>query len=266
MPNNEEKPVEQEQPKEQPTTPEVDPQVVKAMEMGWRPKEEYEGDEASWVSAETFVARQPLFDKIKEQSRTVKNMKQTVDQLMAHNAKVSDAAYKQAVKDLRAKRAEAIREGEIETVTQIEEDLDSMAEDRNAQRQAATPAQPEVSQEFLEWKAQNRWYGDDRVLTHWADSYGQDLLSQGMTPVEVFQEVEKEARKNFPNKFRNPNRDAASAVGNGNTPNKGKSKDPNAEFKATMTRGDLAIMNKFVEQHGMDEAKYIEDLRLISGA
>ena len=55
-----------------------------AREKGWRPKEEYEGDAEGWVGAEEFVKRQPLFDKIKVQSKRLKELEKTVEAMAKH--------------------------------------------------------------------------------------------------------------------------------------------------------------------------------------
>ena len=46
------------------TAPELSPIEQKALEMGWRPKEEFEGEEADFIDATEFVRRKPLFEKI----------------------------------------------------------------------------------------------------------------------------------------------------------------------------------------------------------
>ena len=44
--------------------PELSPIEQKAIQMGWRPKEQFEGDEEEFIDAKEFVRRQPLFDRI----------------------------------------------------------------------------------------------------------------------------------------------------------------------------------------------------------
>ena len=56
--------------------PELSPVEQKALEMGWRPKEEWTGEEGDFISAETFVARKPLFDRIEHQNKELKQVKQ----------------------------------------------------------------------------------------------------------------------------------------------------------------------------------------------
>ena len=90
----------------------------KAREMGWSPKEDFEGDESKWVSAETFVARKPLFDKIESQSKYIKSVekstRQTQEALQAlaeHHKKVALVAFKKELGDLKTQRRAALALG-----------------------------------------------------------------------------------------------------------------------------------------------------------
>ena len=49
----------------------------RAMDLGWRPKEDFEGDEATFIDAAEFVRRQPLFDKIESMGRELKETKRS---------------------------------------------------------------------------------------------------------------------------------------------------------------------------------------------
>src|SRR3990172_4739307 len=55
-----------------------------ARAQGWKPKEEFTGDPALWVDAKEFVGRAPLFDKIKTQSKDLKEIRKTVDAMAKH--------------------------------------------------------------------------------------------------------------------------------------------------------------------------------------
>ena len=57
------------QEQEQPT---LSPIEEKAIQMGWRPKDQFEGDEEEFIDAKEFVRRQPLFDRIENQNKQLK--------------------------------------------------------------------------------------------------------------------------------------------------------------------------------------------------
>ena len=67
-----------------------DPFVERALELGWRPQEEWTGPEEEFIDAKEFVRRQPLFEKIEAQSREIRAVKQGLDALKTHHAKVKE--------------------------------------------------------------------------------------------------------------------------------------------------------------------------------
>jgi hypothetical protein len=103
------KPVENEvQENIQDTPIEVSDIEKKALELGWRPKSEFHGAEDEFIDAKEFVRRQPLFDKIEAQSRQLKTVTRTLNELKEHYTKVNEAAYNRAISELREQRKEAL--------------------------------------------------------------------------------------------------------------------------------------------------------------
>lgn len=45
------------------------PYEAKALEMGWRPKEEWDGPEEDFIDAKEYVRRKSLFEKIEHQNK-----------------------------------------------------------------------------------------------------------------------------------------------------------------------------------------------------
>ena len=88
-------------------TPELTPIEQKAMEMGWRPKTEFEGEEDDFIDAKEFVRRKPLFDKIETQSRELKNVRKAIEALKEHYGSREKAAVQQAIDALTAAKEEA---------------------------------------------------------------------------------------------------------------------------------------------------------------
>ena len=74
-----------------------DPIEEAARAAGWLPKEEYEGDPAKWVSAEVFNARTPLFEKIEQLTRQIKNLDANNKAVVEHYNKVAKTEYERAL-------------------------------------------------------------------------------------------------------------------------------------------------------------------------
>src|SRR6266702_2198796 len=74
----------------------------RAIEQGWRPKDEWDGDESEFRSAREFIDRGELLRKISSQGDELRKLKEVAGALSEHNKQVYVAGYKKAITDLRA--------------------------------------------------------------------------------------------------------------------------------------------------------------------
>ena len=174
---------EQNQNTEQTEKPAPSEMEQKALEMGWRPKEEFDGNEEDFIDAKEFVRRKPLFDKIDHTNRELKNVKKALESFKQHYSKVEEVAVQKAIAQLKAARKEALSEGDGDRFDAIDEQL------QNAQTQLrqieAVKNQPVVDEsephpDFVQFTQRNGWYQNDSELTKFADSLGMGLAATGM--------------------------------------------------------------------------------------
>ena len=234
----------------------------RAMEMGWRPKEEFDGDEDSFIDAKEFVRRKPLFDKIETQSKEIKNVRKAIEALQQHYTAREAAAVEQALAKLRTARKEAIADSDGESFDAIDTEIKRV--EKESERLKALdkqePEAPEIHPEFAAWTNRNRWYNDTQYMRAWADDEGVKLARQGKTPAEVLRILEVAVKKEFPQKFTNPNKASAPDVESGSRGNSGTKSDG---FE--MTDQERKIMNTLVASKTMTKEKYIEQLKAIKG-
>lgn len=235
---------------------------VEARASGWVPKDEYHGDENKWVDADEFVRRGPLFEKINVQSRELKEVKKALDQLKVHHASVKEAAYKEALAKLKAEKREAFVEGDPDKVIDIDDQIAQVKEEQRQftqtrQAEIAHEVQQTVHPEFEAWTNRNSWYTSNKPMKAFADELGVELKSQGLSPTEILKKVEIQIREEFPQKFRNPNRDKTSSVegaskGTGRAANSGDD---------SLTETEKMIMERFVRQKIMTREEYKAELK-----
>lgn len=236
------------------------PNEVEARASGWVPKEEYNGDENKWVDADEFVRRGPLFKKIDVQNRELKEVKKALDQLKVHHANVKEAAYKEALATLKAQKRDAFVEGDADKIIEIDDKIAETKEEmrRYEQTRAAEvkqAVQEEVHPEFAAWTSRNTWYESSKPMRAFADALGIELRATGLSPSEVLKRVEAQVKEEFPQKFRNANRDKPGAVeGTGKGGGKGGS-----EYQ--LTSFEREIMERFVRQNVMTKEQYIAELK-----
>lgn len=242
----------------------VDPVETEARASGWVPKDEFHGDPNKWVDAGEFVRRAPLFQKIDAQGQELKNLRKGLEALKAHHAQVRETEYKRALEELKAAKKQAYIDGEVDEIVEIDEKIDAVKTEQTKfkQEQAASVTEPEVVHpEFAAWNKRNTWYNESKPMRAFADALGLELRATGMSPTEVLRQVEIKIKEEFPNKFRNPNRDKPGAVeaGGKSSPSKGNSGE------ASLTDEERRIMNTFVRTGVMTKEQYIADLKKVKG-
>ena len=232
-----------------------------AMEHGWVPKEDFQGEEHKWVDAGEFLRRGELFSKIDSQNRELKETKRTLQALEQHYLKVKETEYKRALNDLKKQKKEALIENDVEAVLDVDEKIEELREEQIAEaRQAAINHQQEQASqphpEFVAWTARNGWYQTNRTMTAFADAVGADLRETGKSPSEVLRLVTEEVRKKFPERFYNPKRDEAGAVEGGVS--KG---NKSGNGKVDLSEVELTIMKKLVGQGVLTKEQYMADIK-----
>lgn len=254
------------QPEQAPTEPQVSSLEQRAMEMGWRPKEEFNGNEEDFIDAKEFVRRQPLFDKISHQSQQLRKVHESLNEFKQHYAKVEQAAFDRAIKELKAEQKVAIKDGDLERYHELQEDIEAQREQAEQALEVAQKHEPspagEAHPEFQSWQARNPWYNQQGYMKAFADEHGLKLARQGMSPGEVLKAVEKAVREEFPNKFRNSNKDNAPQLensGNGSKSSGRSSKD------YQLSDVERKVMNDLVSRGALTKEQYIADLRKIKG-
>ena len=249
-----------------PTTPEVEvehtPTELKAIESGWVPKEEFSGDDHKWVEAGEFLRRGELFKKIEDQGKQLKDVRSALNEMKKLNSQIQEVEYKRALDTLKAQKKAALEDGDADAVIAADDRIDMVKEQqKEMQRQSPVTPSDEGSEhpEFVAWTEQNNWYKSSTPMKAFADALGQELARAGNSPSEVLKKVATEVRKEFPNKFRNPNQDKAGAVEGGS------GRGVSTAGKFALSDEERTIMNKFVRQNVMTEKEYIEQLKKVRG-
>lgn len=247
-------------------TPESTPQYTeieqRAIEQGWRPKEEWAGEEDKWRGAKEFVERGELYGKIDHMGRDLKDTKKALRMLQEHHTKVKEVEYKKAVDELKALQKRHLEEGNSDgyiEATDILTDLKAEQKAREVVRET-TPNQPD--HRFVQWTESNKWYNQDAEMRRYADIIGQGYAGQNpdTDPVDVLKYVTAEVKLKFKDKFVNPNRTKASSV-------EGASNGSAAANKNTfeLSEDERRVMNTFVRTGVMTKEEYIAEVKSMRG-
>lgn len=240
--------------------PDVSEIEAAARAQGWVPKEEWTG-EGKWRDAESFLDRGELFQKIDQYRRETRELKKNQEAFASHLQKVRELEYKRALDTLRREKKEALVEGDPEAVILVDEKIAAIREQatRDSFEQASQPQRNEPHPDFVDWTNRNKWYVTDEPMQAYADRLGAKLAERGLPPSEVLKEVEAQVRREFPNRFTNPNRAKASAVEGSTASPKTSSKD---NFQLSPVQRQM--MERLVKSGVMTKDQYIADLKALA--
>ena len=150
----------------------------RAREQGWKPKEEFDGDTSKWVSAETFVAKGELIDRIESLGKKLKDSEKTIKMLTEHHAKVKESEFNRAIDFLKKQKKEAYETGDVDKIIEID---DKIAETKEVQKQQRAIDIVENNNaphpDFVSWVTENKWYEKNSEMRADADTFGEAYAS-----------------------------------------------------------------------------------------
>lgn len=235
----------------------LSPAEEKAREQGWVPQDQWEGDPEQWRPAKEYLDRGELFKKIEDQNRTIKEFKRALDDLKGHHAKTRETEYARALSALKEQKIAALEDGDAAKVIKLDDQIDLVKEEQAQLKNVDQPRQAEIDPEFTSWVDKNKWYSNDEPMKAYADALGRSLAYKGLSPTQVLKEVEAQVKQEFPNKFRNPNKDKPGAVEGSS--NKGRS----TESSVTLSDDERRVMQRFVRIGVMTEKQYMDELKRV---
>ncbi len=199
--------------------------AARAREMGWIPAEEFHGDKSRWVDAETYVERgetvlpilQATNKKLREEQAALKaqvealsasfrNAEENVKALNDSAAEMAKLQYNRALTNLKAQKAEALREGDHDAVVEVDEaiaDLKAKGEPKPAARtpNAPDPIVDTKSVYFAEWAQEEgvkEWLNIDTRKTAMAVAITTELAQKdGLKGRALLNRVKEEMAETF---------------------------------------------------------------------
>lgn len=182
----------------------------RARERGWISKEEFQGDPEDFVDAREFLAREPLYKAIHKHSRENKRLMEMNKEIKKLLLDTRKTAYSQAMKDLKAEYEAAAERGDVKAAVEAH---GKMQEIEQEVKEKPTK-QPAASDVFKSWAKENKWYNEDKVLKRYANGVGSELLNERLAQLgedevvsdddlqEIYDQVAKEVKEAYPDKFK----------------------------------------------------------------
>lgn len=232
----------------------TDAEAQEAEAMGWIPPDRSKKlpEGRKFKGPVEYMEGNPLYSKMK-------TLESSIGQLTEHYQKVSERdrkavveEYEAKIETLKAKKVEAMDEGNHQAVVDIDEAI----------RTTEKPAEePEADPVFDSWVANNDWYEKDNFLSVQADTIAEKYLGKGLRGKELLDTMTTHMKKAYPDSFKTE-RDRPSAV-EGDT--RGAPRKPsNGELtEKDLTADERTIYRKFEHLGAFptdkDKQKYFKD-------
>jgi len=222
---------------------------------GWRPVNEFDGDKDDWVGAEEFVKREPLFKRIKSQSKELKELRHSIEAMATHFKKSVEGQVQNRLNQLQAKRREAIELGDVESVEQ----LDGIIEKEKRAVPPDTP--PDVPPEAKEWIDKNKgWFETRQDMRDFAVAHNTSMLK--LYPLaEALEKTQAAVEQAFPDMFKAPQenhrKEAPPAVEGGS-----QQESDSSDFSIKrLSKDQKLVYDQLVKQHGtLTHEEYFKSL------
>lgn len=189
---------------------------AEARQHGWTPKEDFRGDAAKWVDAETFVKRaDEVMPFLKKQNaglkRELDDLKRQVKKASEFFTQAEERGYARAMDELQRKHDDAVETGDVAAARKVLKDMGDLQAEIATSKAALTEDKPEPASdpraEFAAWVEDNDWYVLDENKRTYAD-----LQAQTMGPAEKWEgghaawlaEIKARTDRKFAEKKPNP--------------------------------------------------------------
>ncbi|MHB8602186.1 MAG: hypothetical protein ACYC9R_06390 [Nitrosotalea sp.] len=244
----------------------------RAIDQGWQPKEKWDGDPEDHRSAKEYLDRGELLGKIKTQSQQIREVKEMLNHLSVHNQKVYLAGYENAVRQLKQARLNALKEGEVEVVGQIEDRIEehNRAIDTIKNTPVVRQQTEDQSPVYQDWLKSNSWYLADESMRHWANgmaiAFANKHKAEGVSEDQIYNHLTKEVREKFPGMFRKAG--APNPDGEGRQSNRGNTRSAGDEFEALLrdfNEDDARAARNLVKTGVLTKERYVADYKAIGG-
>lgn len=189
----------------------------KARSLGWRPKEEFNGEDDKFTDAKTFLDRAntniPMrlenARKIDQKNHRLEEQIRTLTQQMQDLTRRYDEAdkrgYERAVREIEARQRKAVADGDVDEY----DNLQKQKENLSVQIQQPTP-QPQKQEISVQdqiaiqvFEENNPWYKQDEELNEDMNGFLMGIRAKNpdMSLSEVIQRAKEKTIKTHPEKF-----------------------------------------------------------------
>ena len=224
----------------------------KAFDQGWRPKEEFEGNEDNWKTAKEYIKDGEFISKIAELNRRMDSQKAEFDERLENTNKLNEARRKAEIEDLKAKQREAVNNADEDAYDSAQKKIEKLEESKVDLVTAPQGKDPAIS----EWEDKNPWINNpDDEKTAIAQGLFNNYLSKnkGHTAKQALDHVDSRLANLYP--VSNPRRDQPDATETGTKRPKQKNRDLSMD---DLTQDEKQEWNQYGQLMFKDQKSFLK--------
>ena len=243
---------------------------LRAIEKGWRPQSEFSGDPTTFVDAGEFLRREPLFAKIAESSRRVKEMENLLRETIERNRKIEEKQREEELQSIAQRRQAAVQVADEEEFKRLDVEYDKKKQALQEVKQSNSKTEgSEFSEEdmkaFADFRTRNStWCNvateDNAKLVQMTDAAFTTLKNTlpGKSTAEYLKLAEAQIKATFPERFQN--QAAQAAIPAVAAPSRAVTKADNLPAISTLTSQQREGLRIF-KSAGGTEKEYLTQLK-----
>lgn len=233
-----------------------------AKSMGWVEEDSFRGDKSNWVGADKFVDKGMndlpiLRERVRAQSRKMNEMESDIKDFKVHHEDTLSREYQRAMRDLEEKQLATVEEGDKDEYQRLQDKKQELANNRS---QTTRPAKAPDNPLYSAWKDKNaEWFDKDPEMTDYANTISDFVASRHPELIGTqgfLDEVDKRIRKEYSNKFENPNRNEPTAVETGGRAPRQRS---GGKSYSDLPQDAKAACDKFVRRGLVTREQYLKE-------
>jgi hypothetical protein len=186
--------------------PELSEVENKAYKRGWRPQDQFDGDNDEWVGAKEFLKIRDIQDELRSVKRTNKENDLLLRDMKGIIDKERKLTREKTIQELTQARRNAIENGDVDNAEKIS---DEILKRREEVLEIEKPAKNEVPPIVVDWVSQHKsdWFNDDTPenldMMQDAIKYEGFYLHKTGDNQKALELMEQDIRKKYPHRFKN---------------------------------------------------------------
>lgn len=262
-------PVEQQEPEVQ-EAPQISAVEQEAMNMGWKPQDQWDGNPDEWRDAKSFIDRGQLLAEIHKLKRRDREQYQSLQDMKKLLSGAERKGREAALAELKAQKVQALERGEYKRVADIDEQIAETSTAKTQETDSGDIPQDVYVEYAKEWMPQNPWFAADADIRDDFETVirgyvAKEVQKNGTTPdpETAFQHATVKIKRMYPEKFKAAPRAAQNSVASQSRTTASKT----GSTKSKVAWSDLSddqrkIGARFIQQKlYASREEYIEDLR-----